>query len=116
MECFNCKANNPEGKRYCGDCGNFLDPNISPIKSYLDVNLRSLVEAILADKLKDQRVVETEIAEAVVTKMSNWAKLLGFFVGIPLGLIVFLLGFLGIKSYVDLNKLVSAAREESSRQ
>jgi hypothetical protein len=116
MECLNCKATNPEGKRYCGDCGTCLDPNISPIKSYLDVNLRSLVEAILADKLKDQKVVETEIAEAVVTKMSNWTKLLGFFVGIPLGLIVFLLGFLGIKSYVDLNKLVSVAREDAEQK
>ena len=54
---------------------------------------------------RDTKVVEIELAEAVANRLMGWAKLFGFFVGIPLAIIALWLGFLGYKTAADLKKL-----------
>jgi hypothetical protein len=39
-------------------------------------------------RIKQEKVVEIETAEAIATRLSTWANLLGVFVGIPLALLV----------------------------
>jgi hypothetical protein len=70
-------------------------------------------ERIVSARLKDQKFVEVEITQAIVSRLSDWAKLFGFFVGIPLALLAIILGFLGVRTYTDFSTKVSAAREEA---
>jgi cyanophycinase-like exopeptidase len=76
-----------------------------PAQEYFsESSLRQQIQTTLKQQLQDRKVVEIETAEAIATRLSNWAKLLGFFVGIPLAVLTLLLGFVGIKTYNDLDK------------
>ncbi|HUP62009.1 MAG TPA: hypothetical protein VNA69_16500 [Thermoanaerobaculia bacterium] len=66
-----------------------------------------------APATRDAEVVEIQIAQRVADRLMSWAKLFGFFVGIPLALIAAWLGFLGYKSAADFKALT--ARLESLR-
>lgn len=107
MECPKCGSANPTGKSYCGDCGTLLkttDPAAT--------ELRQQVKAILASELKDQKLVEIEVTEAIVTRLTNWGRLLGYFAGIPLAILIVILGALGIKNYTDVSGVASNAQRE----
>jgi hypothetical protein len=80
------------------------------------VSVHDEVEAALNQRLKDQKLVETEAAEAVVAKLSDWAKLFGFFVGIPLALFAVALGFFGVKSFADLSDLINGVQQSVTRE
>ena len=116
IECSRCKSVNSEGKKYCGDCGGFLDSALGPIKDYLDSNLRAQILAVVKEQYKDQKILESEIAEGVATKLSSWAKLLAFFVGIPLGLIVIVFAAVGVNSYNDFKSLVANAKKDTEQR
>lgn len=60
MECIECKAANPDGNQFCGQCGAELG--------------RTAAETIRKTGVRDRRVVEWEITEAVVSKLSKWAR------------------------------------------
>jgi predicted nucleic acid-binding Zn-ribbon protein len=80
---------------------------VYPTQEYFsESSLRQQIQTGIEEQFKDQKVVEIETAEAIATRLSNWAKLLGFFVGIPLALLGLSLGFFGIKTYDDLEKLI----------
>lgn len=108
MECTDCKAINPDNKNYCGECGAALKLT-APIEA---PDLRARIQAVLRQELKDQKLVEAEVAEAVVARLTNWAKLFGFVAGIPLALLLLVLGALGVKKYTDLWSLVDAAQNK----
>jgi hypothetical protein len=116
MECIRCNGVNPQGKRYCGDCGAPLDPNAGPLMELIELSLNQRIQSILKEQLKDKQLVELEITESIVSRLSNWTKLLGFFVGIPLLLLAFLLGFFGIQTYSDFSKIVKATQKNISDQ
>src|SRR5438874_10019746 len=109
MVCPTCHSENPDGKSFCGDCGNPLQ------KSALGAAIQHEVERVLSSKLKEQKSVELETSQAIVARLADWAKLFGFFVGIPLTLFFAILGFLGLKTYSDFSSRVSKAREEALR-
>ena len=111
MNCNNCKAANPEGKKYCGDCGAALD--LSAVAK--DAG-ESAVQQQIRVQAKDQKLVEVELIEAVVNRLSNWAKLFGFFVGIPVALFLALLGLLGYKTYSDFKSLIDTGKEEITKK
>lgn len=115
MECLKCKSSNPESKKYCGDCGALLDPSVGMVEAYLDTNLRPQLQSILKEHYKDSKLVEMEITESVVTKLSSWGKHLAYFVGIPLGALLFVLGVLGIKSYADFVGIINTAKRDTEQ-
>ncbi len=87
-------------------------------KYFSESSLHQQIQTTLKKQLQDQKVVEIETTEAIATRLSNWAKLLGFFVGIPLALLGLVLGFLGIKTYDDLkdaSKKVNFLQEEGRK-
>ncbi len=114
--CANCKSANPQEKKYCGDCGAFLDTVLGPVKDYLDTNLRTEVLSVLKDQFKDQRFLQSEIAEGIATKISGWTKLLAFFVGIPLGILILTLGVIGINNYLDFMNFVAKAKKDTEQR
>jgi len=99
MECHHCQAANPDGKRYCGECGAQLT---AP-------SLREQIDAALNARLKDQKVVEVEVTEAIVNRLTGWAKMLAYLIGVPLVLLGSALGFLGVKTYLDFSTLSKQA-------
>lgn len=78
--------------------------------------LRKQIQVELDERLKDRKQVETEMAEAVVTKVSDWAKLMAFFVGIPLAVLAVGLGFWGVKTFQDFSRQVDALLDGSVKQ
>jgi hypothetical protein len=111
MDCPRCGAPNPEGKRYCGECGAPLRPE-APGPALSDAHLTSRIQAVLQEHLKDRKLVEIELTEAIVTRLSNWAKLLGFFVGIPLAALAVVLGILGVRNYSDFSRTIDTAKTD----
>ena len=101
MECQSCHAINPEGKRYCSDCGALLAPS-----------LKQEIDAVLKERLRDQKVVEVELMEGIVNRLTGWAKTLAYLIGLPLVALGSALGFLGVKTYVDFSTL---SKQASSR-
>jgi hypothetical protein len=116
IECARCKAQNADGQKFCGDCGGPLDPAIGAIKELMNSALRDQVHEIIEQHYKDQKVVEIETTQAIVSRLSDWAKLFAFFVGIPIGLLLLILGVLGIKTYTDFSNQVDKARTDATVQ
>lgn len=109
MQCLRCNALNPEGQRYCGTCGASLDPRLGPLKESLDALLREQIAAAIQEQFKNQKVVENELTETIIQRLSDWAK---FYVGIPLAILVVALGFFGYEKLSDLDKLVEGAKQK----
>jgi len=107
VECANCKSQNPDGKRFCGDCGQPLDSVFAPSPW-----LGERINKILEEHFKDQKIVEIETAQAIALRLFDWAKLLGFFVGIPVAGVLVILGMLGISTYSDFKTKVGTAETD----
>jgi hypothetical protein len=68
---------------------------------------------VLKEQTKEQKLLEIETAQAVVTRLSDWGKLFGLAVGIPLALLAVILAVLGIKTYADFTKSVETGKTEA---
>jgi hypothetical protein len=66
--------------------------------------------------LRDQKIVEVEIAESVVERVMKWTRNLAFFVGIPLILLVGALTVWGIKSFADFQKIIATKQADVERE
>ena len=111
VKCTQCKAENPDDKRFCSDCGGPLDPASAAVKGLVETTLREKVGEFLKERYKDQKLVEIETTQAIAVRLSDWAKLLGFFIGIPLALLFFLLGFFGVTKYSEFSTLVTSSQK-----
>ena len=116
VECARCKAGNPAGKRFCGDCGAPLDPALAAASQFMETSLHDRVKAILTENYKDQKLVEVETTQAIASRFSEWAKLLGFFVGIPVAVLLLVLAALGIKTYSDFVSQVGKVQQDVTVQ
>lgn len=115
MECPRCRTDNLDENVYCGKCGAPLKPN-ADARAEKEPELRDQVVAILHQELKDAKIVEVEIAEAIASRLTNWAKTLSYFLGIPLALLMTVFGFLGFKTYSDVSKLVETAQKQMAER
>lgn len=102
LKCMKCHSANPEGQRFCGQCG-----------SAITASVREQIQAILKEETKDQSVLELETAQRVVARLSDWAKLFGVVVGVPLALLGVVLAIMGIKTYSDFASGIEAAKKEA---
>lgn len=114
-ECRVCRSANPEDKKYCGDCGAPLYPASDALREVLATDIQRRIETTLREQFKDQKLVEVETSQAIATRLSDWAKLLAFFVGIPVALLILLLGVMGVKTYSDFTSKVDLAQERVSK-
>jgi uncharacterized membrane-anchored protein YhcB (DUF1043 family) len=105
--CARCGAPAAVGQRFCASCGTPLDAGL---------DLAKLVDERLAARLKDQKLVELETAQAVIARIGEWTKLFGFFVAVPLGILVVVLTVLGFRQYSDLVRAVESSKQDLSRQ
>src|SRR4029450_9852800 len=98
MPCSFCHYANPDANKFCGQCGAPLDASLGRLQTHLENSIKQEVRSALEGRLKDQKLVELETSLAVADRLSNWSKLFGFFVGVPLAAVALLLGFLGFHS------------------
>ncbi len=108
MNCLRCNALNPEGKKYCGDCGAILDSSFAPLKEVIERIIPDQIQLALKQELKNQKSIETEITENVVNRLLGWARVLGFFFAVPIAVLVGVVG----KSYFDVRTLLGTAQTD----
>jgi uncharacterized membrane protein YvbJ len=103
--CEQCKAENPEGKNFCSDCGSLLTPQLKPL-------IRSQVEEYIQENFKDRKTVDIETTELIAERFIKWAK---WFL-IPATALITILGvilaLLGISDYTSFHKTVQRASDE----
>jgi acid phosphatase type 7 len=96
MECINCKAPNPDGKKFCGDCGNRLEGNLT---SLVESVVAEKLDAAFKKKLEEYKQTEFEVTERVATRLIGWGKAGIAILGIP----IVILSAFGIKGVLDIN-------------
>jgi hypothetical protein len=96
MECIRCKAQNPDGKKYCGDCGSPLQQTIA---SLVETIVAENLDAAFEKKLKDYRQTEFDVTERVANRLLGWAKAGVAIISVP----IVILGGFGIKGVLDIN-------------
>jgi hypothetical protein len=88
-------------------------PSFDPDVSASDpVGLKTIIAEAVAARVKDAKVVEIETAQAIAERLFGWAKSAALVTGIPLGLLVVVLGVLGISSWTDFTKRVADGKSE----
>ena len=70
------------------------------------------VDNAIKERLKDSKVVDMETSEAIAARLSGWAKLFAYFVGVPLAVLAATLGILGLRTFKDFSSSVAQARTE----
>ena len=71
MDCIICNTKNPEGTKYCGNCGACLDIKAGPLKDTLEASVRQEVDHALQRYVKDQRIAEFDITEKVTSAINQ---------------------------------------------
>ncbi|MFZ0798730.1 MAG: hypothetical protein WCA13_12300 [Terriglobales bacterium] len=93
--------------RFCCSCGQALGPASRAFPDGLDQTVSAKLDELLRTKYKDQKLIDIETTELVVTRVQNWAKLFAFFVAVPLFLILAAFGALGYRKYTDFADEIS---------
>jgi F0F1-type ATP synthase membrane subunit b/b' len=108
MNCPHCNAASPEGKKFCSDCGSTLDPEAVRFEA----RINEAVEETLSTRFKEQKFIELETSQAIAERLHAWAKLFGFWVGLPIALLLVILSVLGIEKYSDFRNLVDGLEKQ----
>src|SRR5580765_7758211 len=94
MNCIECKAVNPDDNGYCGKCG-----------AELPTDLRGTVQK---KDFRNRQVVEMEITESVVERLTRWARWLAWGTAIPIAVFALMLGW----SYHEVRATTDTARAQ----
>jgi hypothetical protein len=104
MICPHCTSPSLDGKKFCADCGTPFDPQAAQ----LEFLVKSQVEKTIQERFRDRQLIDVETSQAVAERLMGWAKLLGFFVGLPLAVLVIILSISGIQTYSDFKNMISS--------
>ena len=69
MDCANCNAQNPEGAKYCSNCGIRLDLSSGPLKDTVEASVRQEVDHAFQQYTKEQKIVEFDVTEKVTNRL-----------------------------------------------
>jgi hypothetical protein len=112
MDCLFCDAKNPEGAKYCNNCGSRLDLSTGPVKEVVEAAVRQEVNRVVERRLKDEKIAEFDITEKVTNRLLGWAKILGTIMGV----LLVLAGILGVKSGYDIKKELNVILRDIRQQ
>ncbi len=71
-----------------------------------NVKIDQAVKQALSERIKDQKVVELELAASIAERLMSWAKLFAAAIALPAALIIGVLTILGVSKYSDFSKLI----------
>ncbi len=110
MVCGKCGKTAPDQSVFCNFCGQKLSP-----ETVEEIGRRVLVleQAQESRNGIEQKYLETQTTERIVSQLVSWAKLFAFFVGIPLSLAALLLTLAAILLGIYLHKNIKDARDLS---
>jgi phage shock protein A len=111
MPCDQCSDALSKGQRFCSNCGNLFTPlSVEYLSAQVAALSAQIAEYNAERNAKEQKYLEFDTAEKVVNRIMSWAKLFGFFVGIPLGVVLIMLGLWAGKSIKDFHDIASAGQ------
>lgn len=99
--CPVCSGANLPGSHYCCQCGAPFGPESAALAGQL--------RAVLKTEIKDQKVLEIETSQLIVSRISDWAKLFAFFTALPLAFLLGGLAIWGITKFTDINEKLTKA-------
>jgi hypothetical protein len=108
LTCPVCEKDNAPDHRCCKECGARLNDESG--------SLAEQVLRIVKRELRDQKVVELETTQAILERISGWAKLFGFFVAIPLAILVATLAIWGVTKFTDFNSKIDQAQADVGKK
>jgi hypothetical protein len=114
--CSKCGFTNPDVNRRCGSCGDFLDADLLALQAQVETIVAKRIEAQLQERYKDQKVVEIETTQLIASRLSEWAKILGYFVAIPTALLAVILGVLGLSNYNQFKARIDAVQQDATNK
>ena len=109
--CAQCGAGLDFADRYCRACGLEQRADAAAASLLVARILPGRIDAALKDRIREQKVVEVEIAELLAERAIKWLKSLAFFLGIPIAMMAAILSFLEIKAWSDLQRVASQTLE-----
>jgi len=71
-------------------------------ETYLAQILPDRVDALLEKRFKEQKIIEIETTELISEKAIKCLKIFGFFLGIPVALMISIISFVGVKTYRNI--------------
>ncbi len=105
--CPSCGTAISKTAKYCSNCSAPVGNEWMVAQKDIDSYVQTALKKAITDEFKDQKAVELEVSERIAERVVKWAKVFGFFAGIPLAIFALFLSFLGIKTYSDLQKASS---------
>jgi hypothetical protein len=82
-------------------------PAAAAVPTSADAHVNALIDA----RVKDSKLVEYEVSEAIAERMIKWAQWFALLVGAPLAILALVLTLFGIRSYADFQDRMKKARE-----
>jgi cell division septum initiation protein DivIVA len=111
MNCPNCSAEVSGGQLFCGRCGSKAKAEtVEDIQSQIE-SMRRRLDEIVQAKTIEQRFLEVDTTERVANRLMNWGKLFGFFVLIPISVLLLALSLLVGKELKDLHDVAETTRK-----
>jgi len=104
MHCRVCKSENLDSNKFCAQCGAVLTA---------DPVIQAAIREEIQSRLRDRNVVEVEVAEKVLGRISTWVKWLSSIVGLNIIILGATLTYLGVKSFDDIVSQVRASAEKN---
>jgi outer membrane murein-binding lipoprotein Lpp len=108
--CPHCSSQNPPGQKFCGECGHSLQNPVPDSETLAAFDAR--IQAAIDRRLQDQSIVEIKTAQAIVTRVTDWAKLFALITAVPLAILLATLAIWGVTSFLDFRKKVDSGKEQ----
>jgi hypothetical protein len=112
LECSSCHSQSALGTRFCSECGAPLDPFVDQLKQSIALDIQEKIRSVLKTEYADKQYVEIITSQAIAERLLSWAKLFATVVAVPLAISIFILGFLGFRTYSDFSAEVKIAQKD----
>lgn len=86
--CQNCQGTVPSESRFCGTCGQKVVPDVPEDIQHRIARLEIIVQDGIKQVSAEQRYLDVDTTERIVSRLTKWAKWFGFCVFIPLALLI----------------------------
>jgi hypothetical protein len=108
--CPHCKAENSAEQKFCGQCGQPLQNPVLNAETLAALDAR--IQSVIDRRLQDSNTIEIKTAQAIVTRITDWAKLFALVTAVPLAILLATLGIWGVTSFLDFRHKVDNGRAQ----